>query len=134
MLEPMLAFILHRKRYLDYSFMDERGVGFSWLACREKRARHSALTVRTPEGRALPKHGLANRRSASAAGFAFAAVDVQFAEEITGRTVGVEKIAQCRAAAFDRPGEDALHFGRQSCVAFARHRPGSSTRIDARGE
>ena len=86
--------------------------------------------MRAPECRALPQHDLPDRRTAYVAGFASAAVDVEFAEEIAGRAIGVDEVAQRRAAAFDRPGEDALHFRSESRVAGARNVAGGAAGID----
>src|SRR5207342_456950 len=95
--------------------------------------RASALAVAAPDAGAVAQGGIAQRASATAAGFALAAVNLQLLLEIAGRAVGVDEVAQGGAAAIDRVEEDALDGFGQPAVAFARNAPGGARRGDAGG-
>src|SRR5207342_3400745 len=94
----------------------------------------SALAVAAPDAGAVAQGGIAQRTSATATGFALAAVDLQLLLEVAGRAVGVDEIAQGGAAALDRVEEDALDGFDQPAVAFARNSSGGARRGDAGGE
>ena len=92
------------------------------------------LTMHTPEGGSLSESNLANRVAAGVARLAGAAVDIQFAEEVTGFAVGADEVAQGSATALNRPAEDAFDLVGETAIASARNGAGGTTWIDTGSE
>src|SRR5882757_8367194 len=92
------------------------------------------LATHTEIRRALTERDRADRRSANLARLAFAPVHEQFLLEIAGLAVGIDEIAQRRAAARDRIFKNTFHFTGELRVALARYRSRRALWMDAGGE
>src|SRR6476619_4151910 len=80
------------------------------------------LTVPAPDAGALADHPVAKRPPAAAAGLVLPSVDRQFLLEVPRRAVGIDVVAQGRAAARDGLSKDRADGLGESRVARTRER------------